>query len=491
MSPEDYESARDQASLRTHRNAGISGTGSPRRENDDVAAETASNPPAEQDVSSRPVLQRPGDDDDPREVPQVRDDEAEEVRESASWGPTDEEKAPEGIIRGPEDSRTEAQDEGAASIERFIEYAYSRRGQRLSQEDAKRLDVPDDLDEKQLAAIRSGAAEDLLFRVPWQMMATALRVRRRRDLAPLAARMAREALATHPLAAPKDVGALPVPEGKPGETEPGSSSLTSGAARPLAGLLAPVVDALDEIVRSRGDADVGLVTRALTRIQDVPDDVSELLGPTLKNATKEGEELRANVMNTVVLAASVLMEWPVRQTAAVLHEHSWRRSTAGKTEPPEVALTANPDGEVLGLVVGLWERMADEARAATEAAQRELDAVLRHVTQLREELQQAADENAGLLADAERLATLVDDLNAQVADRDRKLSETHTLASYDYEQLRTRWIQRAKRQLDLLQDGLHALRREDPKLPVTDDRLEQAINGLEADLDHLRAGGNT
>ena len=55
----------------------------------------------------------------------------------------------------------------------------------------------------------------------------------------------------------------------------------------------------------------------------------------------------------------------------------------------------------------------------------------------------------------------------------------------EYAKLRGRILHRIKQELSLLEDGLHALRRDPPKVHVMDDHAERAIDGLKREVQRL------
>ena len=56
----------------------------------------------------------------------------------------------------------------------------------------------------------------------------------------------------------------------------------------------------------------------------------------------------------------------------------------------------------------------------------------------------------------------------------------------DYEKLRGQMIRRLKTEIELLDEGLHALRLDEPKIHVMDDHAERAIGGLKKELERLK-----
>lgn len=110
--------------------------------------------------------------------------------------------------------------------------------------------------------------------------------------------------------------------------------------------------------------------------------------------------------------------------------------------------------------------------------------------------EELALEKANVLE--EKLSTTQEQLEtarATIAARDREMAETvrshsDTLAHMrdDYEELRGRVLRRLKEELSLLDEGLHALQREPPKVHVMIDHAERAIDGLKREMDRLRGG---
>ena len=83
------------------------------------------------------------------------------------------------------------------------------------------------------------------------------------------------------------------------------------------------------------------------------------------------------------------------------------------------------------------------------------------------------------------LARVTDDLNAE--RRDRGIERTHMQDAY--ESLRGKVVRRLEGELSLLKEGLHALRRDPPKVAVMDDHADRAIDGLTREINQLRRGG--
>ena len=57
--------------------------------------------------------------------------------------------------------------------------------------------------------------------------------------------------------------------------------------------------------------------------------------------------------------------------------------------------------------------------------------------------------------------------------------------SDDLEHLRSRLLRRLKAEVGLLDEGLHALRRDPPKIRVMEDHAERALEGLKKEIKEL------
>jgi hypothetical protein len=64
----------------------------------------------------------------------------------------------------------------------------------------------------------------------------------------------------------------------------------------------------------------------------------------------------------------------------------------------------------------------------------------------------------------------------QAERRDHEHTRAHL--QDDFEQLRTRLLRRIKSEVNLLTEGLHALRRDPPKVHVMEDHAERALDAL-------------
>ena len=83
----------------------------------------------------------------------------------------------------------------------------------------------------------------------------------------------------------------------------------------------------------------------------------------------------------------------------------------------------------------------------------------------------------------EKIAKLVKALDKETQNH----QNTRLHLQDDKEQLRTRLLRRLKAEVSLLDEGLHALRRDPPKVHVMEDHAERALEGIKKEIKELGA----
>ena len=124
-------------------------------------------------------------------------------------------------------------------------------------------------------------------------------------------------------------------------------------------------------------------------------------------------------------------------------------------------------GQILQL-----RRQLNESRASTRELEASLNAVNSQLQETKDQLKDADTRSTGL---DHELGTA----------RESHANETAHLRD-TLEKLRSSVVRRLKAELSLLSDGLHALRRDPPKVSVMDDHAERAIDGLTRELERLQ-----
>ena len=167
---------------------------------------------------------------------------------------------------------------------------------------------------------------------------------------------------------------------------------------------------------------------------------------------------------------------PLERIHHYLHTELWTPSAARPTSETEKVhrLIKNREHAATAIACSTFERQVVESRAAESQALAETR-TLRKLKEDAEKLKEDAEK---------RLAHATSDLNAERCDRG--IERTHMQDAY--ESLRGRVVRRLEGELSLLKEGLHALRRDPPKVAVMDDHADRAIDGLTREIEQLRKG---
>lgn len=171
-----------------------------------------------------------------------------------------------------------------------------------------------------------------------------------------------------------------------------------------------------------------------------------------------------------------------------LYTHLWKSQARADEldKHPLVGLTtAIPSGH-LANAVDVW--VAEVALARDRVA--EAHSAQRAAEARSQRLQSETETREGRLRDADAKIEMLEQHRSEVEQelaRERKVrADGQAHASADYEQLRAKSVKRMKKQSELLEEGLHALRREPPVVEVGLDRMERTLDRLHADLQDLR-----
>jgi len=144
------------------------------------------------------------------------------------------------------------------------------------------------------------------------------------------------------------------------------------------------------------------------------------------------------------------------------------------------AVTDVRQGNSAGLLCEAFIDEANEQRARAESAQRREDTARQRSEELQ---QQLAAKSASLSAHKEQIDRLEKDLSQTIAKHEAEMIHLRD----DYERLRTRVLRRLKSELELLDEGLHAIRRTPPKVTVMEDHADRAVGGLRDEINALEA----
>lgn len=196
---------------------------------------------------------------------------------------------------------------------------------------------------------------------------------------------------------------------------------------------------------------------------------------------KEREQCKANAVHCLLL-----LFWSTRGTSVEriqrhLQSGLWTPAARQyKTDRDRLrAFITTRDPAAAALTYELLEKRAIEHSRRAEAARRSEESAAGLASQLEEQLASVAKRLAATQAEVHRIAT-----ELQETRETHKSAEAHW--KDDYEQLRGQVLRRLKEELSLLDEGLHALRRDPPKVHVMLDHAERAIDGLKREMERLR-----
>ena len=114
------------------------------------------------------------------------------------------------------------------------------------------------------------------------------------------------------------------------------------------------------------------------------------------------------------------------------------------------------------------------------------DAALVREEKAKVHAQQAEEQLAEVQTSLTRTQAEKDVLERQLSKEIQAHYNERAHLKDDYEQLRGQVLRRLTEELSLLDDGLHALRREPPKVHIMIDHAERAIDGLKREMERLK-----
>lgn len=168
----------------------------------------------------------------------------------------------------------------------------------------------------------------------------------------------------------------------------------------------------------------------------------------------------------------------------------WLNHSLWSTEALKVKSEASRLAEILeiqalagvGLVCQSFIDEAESGHAAANAAQKEKERILQRLVAKEQELNVLVDELRSSKEHIEKLKN--ENINLKNAHKDQL---AHSLD--DHESLRAGFLRRLKADSELLSDGLHALRREDPLIRVMDDHAERVLESMRREIIKLTGEG--
>ena len=199
------------------------------------------------------------------------------------------------------------------------------------------------------------------------------------------------------------------------------------------------------------------------------------------NSKKDLEQYKTNAVHCLLLVYRWTRGTSIERLHRYLQRALWLPAAQSGDSQVEllVKLLTSRDPAASAVTFQLLENEATTQRELAENARR---------NELR-----AREQSAELEQRLVGLERALDEAQAETAQLRRELE--HSKSNHevnkahwqdDYEQLRGRVQRCLKDELSLLDEGLHALRREPPKVHVMIDHAERAIDGLKQEMDRLK-----
>ena len=323
----------------------------------------------------------------------------------------------------------------------FIVYAYSRKGQRLSltPKIEKAICNNPKLDSKSRERLLSLAKEDILLAVPRQILLAVRNIVGYPNLKNEVRCFIKDALKMHPI--------FSIPE--------------------LEGSLENLDNALDP-------------RRALGVLFET--DYSKLPELSVKKPLKprDYELLRANAIYSLAIWFSETRNLTLERLNQYLFECLWQPHTSeAKDEAARLRiLTDIRDLAGVGIACAVFKRQLDQQMQVADSAKRAENSALERLQRLNTSYQE-------LQRDLNDRDNRISELNKSLDAEKRAHEYTRIHLSDDLENLRSRLLRRLRNEVELLDEGLHALRRDPPKIRIMEDHAERAIEGLKKEIKEL------
>lgn len=199
---------------------------------------------------------------------------------------------------------------------------------------------------------------------------------------------------------------------------------------------------------------------------------------------REVEQCRANAIYCLIIWFRLEHRTSFERIQYHLQKHLWEPAAQRyKTDFEKIrVLTSTRDPAAVSIVSSLLETRALQESQRADSACRARERAAARSRELDTELADAKASRAASQAKVSRLENEIERRSRDHAHHTAQLQD-------DYEQLRGQVLRRLRGEVDLLDEGLHALRREPPKIRVMIDHAERAIDGLKHEMEQLRRNG--
>lgn len=334
-----------------------------------------------------------------------------------------------------------------ATLEQFIAHAYGLKGRKLNLKPKVERQIAQDprLSDESRQRLKVLSNKDIVFAVPRQLLLVARQVTGYPALRATIREFVRDAMVSHPLFQHEDI---------------------EMAVRNLDEALAP-----NEVLKHLASFD------------------KKALPPEFAKPLKDSEfeQMRTNAVYSMAVWLADMKGLSTAAVTDMLFAALWapKAQLLGSDSTKLGALTSISELGGVGLACEDYRRLAIERLQATDSAVREAQALRVQVQSLEFEL---ANLNAAALRVEASWENERQTLQAQI-EAMRHAAETESAhLRHDLEQQRTRLLRRLKSDVHMLEEGLQALRRPEPKVHVMVDHAERVTDALRLEINNLQGG---
>jgi seryl-tRNA synthetase len=196
------------------------------------------------------------------------------------------------------------------------------------------------------------------------------------------------------------------------------------------------------------------------------------------------ERLRINAVTSFMLFRVLRDGWSLDRFVEDMASVVWNAPSRTRPEDAAAVLAAARSTEALSQLSRHSERMLSERGRQTGEARTEAARESRRADTAEEEIRRLAQQLESETRKARDLSDQVADLTHSLeAERSNRVVDKSHLVD-DYEVLRTQVIRRLSGQVELLRDGLHALRNR--RTDVAEEFLDRSLTAIEGELTRLK-----
>lgn len=198
---------------------------------------------------------------------------------------------------------------------------------------------------------------------------------------------------------------------------------------------------------------------------------------------KEAEQLRMNTLWCLFLLRGTSLE----RILHLLQSNVWAPAASHHKDDQQKlkALMNVRDAAGIAIVCSVIEKQVRERNQQVAAARRAEERATGRAEGLEKEIESLKRQIEDAEAQIEDAKAQIDRLTEEISSARRAHEDEQAHMRNNYEELRGRVMRRLREEVSLLNEGLHALRRDPPKVHVMLDHAERAIDALKREMDRI------